>query len=180
MLIYSSHKYKPACGCVVCVNEREQAREQFHDIMRGCIVVIMTILLGIFLTSGCAHASTSINLGIIAKIESGGHPRAFNRHSGATGLYQITPICLKDYNNHHKAHQLTIKQMYLPLYANTVAIWYFNYRIPLMLESYGIIDNTTNRLWAYNAGIGRIKHKIMPDETKRYIAKYKILERSNS
>lgn len=42
--------------------------------------------------------SQEIDLEIIKQIESGGDPHAYNKRSGATGLYQITPICLKDYD----------------------------------------------------------------------------------
>jgi len=37
-----------------------------------------------------------INLEIIKVLESGGDPHAYNKRSGATGLYQITKICLED------------------------------------------------------------------------------------
>ena len=35
-----------------------------------------------------------------------------------------------------------------------------------------IADTIDNRLWAYNAGIGRVIKGIKPDETREYIKRY--------
>ena len=41
-----------------------------------------------------------------------------------------------------------------------------------MLKHYKIEDTVRNRLWAYNADIGRVLDGNMPNETKNYIVKY--------
>ncbi len=118
-----------------------------------------------------------IDLSIIARIESSGNPHAYNPRTKAVGVYQITPICLKDYNNHHKV-KFTIQDMYNPDKAYIVANWYLNKRIPQMLRHYHITDVTRHRLICYNYGIGHLrKGDSLPIETKDYIKKYNYLKR---
>lgn len=112
-----------------------------------------------------------VDMGIIADIESSGHPDAYNRHSGAVGLCQITAVVLKEYNIKHKTGH-TMKELYTAGFNMAVADWYMNVRIPQMLRAYNIEDTTRNRLWAYNAGIGNVVKHRMPEETKSYIVKY--------
>ena len=124
----------------------------------------------------CKAQFVWVDMSIISQIESNNNPMAYNKRSGATGMYQVTPICLKDYNQHHQERvNLLIFHMYEPKYAFIVANWYMNIRIPQMLKAYGIPDTISNRLHAYNAGIGMVKKGIMPKETKDYIRKYERL-----
>jgi uncharacterized membrane protein YesL len=44
--------------------------------------------------------------------------------------------------------------------------------LPKYFLHYNIPLTTTNILWAYNAGIGRIVRGEMPAETKKYIERY--------
>ena len=101
----------------------------------------------------------NIYLSIISRLESGNNPLAYNRISHATGQYQITPVCLKDYNLSHKGSKITLNALYV--------------RIPQLLRIYRIKDSITTRLWTYNSGIGKLKRGILPLETKNYIEKYK-------
>lgn len=117
-----------------------------------------------------------IELAFIMMIESSGNPQAFNKNTQATGLYQITPICLEDYNQFHKEH-FTMKEMFEPKKCEKVASWYLLIRIPQMLDYYGLQINETNILWAYNSGIGNVKKNIKPLETKNYIIKYQQMKR---
>lgn len=138
---------------------------------------IIAIIIVFFMVIGRVWASSEpIDLGIIANIESTGHPDAYNRHSGAVGLYQITPICLKDYNKYNKS--MLMVDMYKGPMAFIVANWYLNDRIPSLMRSMDIKDTSKNRLWAYNAGIGNIRKGRMPRETRQYIAKYELEERT--
>ncbi len=134
------------------------------------------LILFVIAFNGCtiANASVSVDMQAIAQIESSGQANAYNRVSGAVGMYQITPICLKDYNKFHKP-QRSMKEMYDRLIAHNVANWYFNHRIPSLLEAYGIKDTIENRLIAYNAGIGRLKNGKIPRESRDYVKKYKEL-----
>jgi hypothetical protein len=135
------------------------------------------ILLTLILLVGCNQkpAWAEINLKIIATIESGNNPQAYNKGSKATGMYQITPICLKDYNQAHR-QTFQLSEMFYPSKAEKVASWYLNRRIPALLRHYNIADTTENRLRAYNSGIGVLVGGRYPIETRNYVSKYKDLE----
>lgn len=113
-----------------------------------------------------------IELAIVALIESGNNPAAYNEDSGATGLYQITAVCLADYNQYHRGREMDIGEMYNPGECEKVAAWYLLVRIPQLLDHYGLQITPDNILFAYNAGIGKVRKGIMPKETKNYIKKY--------
>ena len=129
-------------------------------------IIIMAIIL--ITAIGCNNvvmASPTVNMAIIAKIESFNNPKAFNRSSGAIGLCQITPIVLKDSGMRGDLWDAKFNMQ--------VANWYMNKRIPQLLKHYKQSDTLENRLIAYNAGIRSvIKHR-MPRETSDYINKYK-------
>lgn len=121
--------------------------------------------------------NTHIDLNVIKQIESGGNPKAYNKRSQAMGLYQITPVCLQDYNQCHPQNTITREGLYDPNKNYQVANWYFNERIVHFLNNYKIPDTVEHRIIAYNAGIGcGIKHyrenKALPQETINYIKKY--------
>ena len=116
-----------------------------------------------------------IDLSRIMAIESSGIASAYNAKSGASGLYQITPICLKDFNQYHKDGYV-MADMFDPQKSARVAHWYMNTRIPKLLKAYGVPDGVEARLWAYNAGIRLVIGKIMPSETRSYIGKYYKME----
>ena len=129
-------------------------------------------------TPGCARAEV-VDMKIIAQIESSNNPLAYNRHSQAVGLYQITPICLNDYNLTHKTcYELT--DLLSPKFNYAVAYWYLNFRIPQMLKAHKLPVTLETTLWAYNAGVGRVLRGEKPKETKNYILKYKRLSNANS
>ena len=117
-----------------------------------------------------------IILSIIAQIESGNNPSAYNPKSHAIGLYQITPICLKEYNSFHKT-KYTEKDLYEPVINEKIASWYLNKRIPQMLKYYKYPATVENILICYNWGIGNFlkwkeRKAELPKETKEYIEKY--------
>lgn len=125
----------------------------------------------------------TIDLSIISIIESSNNPLAFNKSANARGLYQITPVCLKEYNNFNKV-RYTEAQLFDPVISHQIADWYYNKRIPAMLKHYGVDDTIKNRIIAYNAGISYViplrlgsksksnRIKVLPNETVRYIEKY--------
>lgn len=123
-----------------------------------------------------ARADT-VDLSIIAKIESSNNPFAFNPKTLATGLYQVTPICLVDFNDHHNFHYprewLFVKEV-----NEEVAKWYLTERIPQMLRHYKKPANIDNILWVYNAGIGKVVKGIKPKETQQYLEKYRRLAKT--
>ena len=138
----------------------------------GC--VLFCAFFWVAMIRGCVGAEP-VELSIVSYIESSNNPMAYNKVSQARGLYQITPICLKEYNQWHKGENIALNALYSPVVARKVAKWYIDVRIPQMLKAYKISDNLKNRLFAYNAGIGLVKRGIMPEETRQYISKYKRL-----
>jgi len=116
-------------------------------------------------------ATLIVNLDAVQYIESGNNPNAYNKITHARGLFQITPICLKDYNKFH-GEKIKLNDLYNPVKNKKVAAWYLFVRIPELLNAYDILISETTVLWAYNAGAGNIKKNIMPGETKNYIKKY--------
>jgi len=141
--------------------------------MERVLIFIITILVLSMVISQC-YGEVIIDMAIIATIESNNNPRAYNKRTQATGMYQITPICLKDYNLMHK-RRFTLEQMYISEYCFIVANWYMNERIPQLLKHYGFSDTIDNRLIAYNYGIGNMRdknHLPLPEETRSYIIKY--------
>lgn len=129
-------------------------------------------------------AWADVDINIIAQIESGNNPNAYNPKSGAKGVCQITPIVLEDFKNYCPHYSDDWRRqlgfdtdMYNSVTNKLIGDWYINERIPQMLRTYHIPDTIDNRLWAYNAGIERVRKGIMPQETKRYIEKYHSLKR---
>jgi muramidase (phage lysozyme) len=141
---------------------------------------LRAVLLTLFLwLSSCAaaQASVTINMEAIKTIESSGDPNAYNEGSGAMGLYQITKICLDDYNIYNSP-KIARNALYSPEANEKVALWYMNKRIPQMLKHFGHADNVENRLISYNCGIGCVG-KNLPEETRNYINKYRRLAHDN-
>ena len=140
------------------------------------IIIGMAVMIGILsLCKGCY--ADIINLDIIKQIESSNNPLAYNKTTKATGLYQITPICLREYNNYNKADYI-LSDMYNPVLCYKVAEWYLNKRIPQMLKYYNKPITLEAVLISYNAGIAYVVYnKPLPEETKNYIRKYKQIKR---
>ena len=114
-----------------------------------------------------------MDLGKIIRIESNGNSRAYNRNSKARGLCQITPICLKEWNNFHPREKYTLNDLWNAEINKKIATWYLEVRIPQMLRHYGFEVNVRNMIICYNAGIGYlVGHKQLKKETVDYIAKY--------
>lgn len=114
-----------------------------------------------------------INLDHIKDIESGGDPLAFNKHSKARGLYQITPIALEEWNNFNKKKRYSRDDLFNPKVNEEIASWYMQKRIPQMLTHYKKPVTVDNILASYNFGIGHVvDDSPLPQETKDYIKKY--------
>lgn len=129
-------------------------------------------LIFVFLVAGnCAAAE--IDLTKISLIESSNNPAAFNKSSGARGQYQITSVCLKEWNAFHPDRVYGSEDLFDPKVNEAIADWYLNKRIPQMLKHYKRADTVENRLIAYNAGIKYVvKGLSLPAETRNYIKKY--------
>jgi len=109
----------------------------------------------------------------IMMIESSGNPKAYNKKSQARGLYQITPIVLREWNQYHPRMKFKDNDLFNKQVNTHIAKWYLTKRIPQMLKVYKLPLTIENILISYNAGISKtIKGKI-PKETQEYINKYK-------
>ena len=162
-------------------NIREiEKRTEYSAFMVAVCLLGALVLMVVFCR--VSHAE-DINLDIIADIESGGNPLAYNRESGATGEFQITPILLKLYNaNHDDGYHFkySMDDLFNSYYAVLIAKWYLNEKIPDYLIRYRIPDTITSRLIAYNWGIGHLRKWFrngchwnkLPLETRHYIQRY--------
>ena len=132
-------------------------------------IMIMLMFSGVVI----ANAISGIDMEVIKQIESSGNPYAYNSRSNARGLYQITPICLKEYNNYHLV-KYTSEDLYDAEINYEIANWYLNTRIPQMLKHFKKPVNVENILISYNAGISYVvQNKEIPTETINYLKKYK-------
>lgn len=128
----------------------------------------------IFLVIFTPKANASIiDMDKIMTIESNGrnvHSKIHNEH--AIGLFQITPILLKEYNSFHNS-TYTRNDLFNLSLNRTIADWYLNVRIPQMLRAYRKPVTIRSVLIAYNAGVSYVvNEKALPSVTVRYLRKY--------
>lgn len=137
-----------------------------------CFILVIIILFSIIINVARAEM---IDLSIIAEIESNNNPLAYNRKSNARGLFQVTEICLKDYNQIHSTYWQP-KDLFNPTLNTTIARWYLTVRIPRFLNNYHKSVTIENILICYNAGISWVIYDgNLPRETRQYIEKHKRL-----
>lgn len=126
-----------------------------------------------FVPDGYCTKCSSVDLNVIASIESSNNPNAVGDGGLALGLYQLHECVIKDAKRHFKcdySHQDALN----PEKAHKIANWYINAEIPRLLRHFRIPDTIENRLIAYNAGIRTLTQgRVIPKITKRYIKKYK-------
>ncbi len=151
-----------------------------------CILLALFILL--FASTAQAQLAPAIDMHRIMMIESGGNSDAVNKSSNAIGLFQITKICMDDFNMLNRNNRCEVEEIIgghkQTCYLNydvadlfnininyEIANWYINTRIPQLLRHYGHDDTVTNRLISYNCGISCVG-KRLPRETRNYIKKY--------
>jgi hypothetical protein len=134
---------------------------------------LLTVLMVSFVYTGTAFCgAVNVDINVVQFLESSNREMAYNRASGARGLMQITPICLKEWNQFHKNERYGEDDLFRGDINRRIGAWYINERIPAMLRHYGVKDGVEARLWAYNAGIGRVLKGIKPTETREYIRRY--------
>ena len=111
-------------------------------------------------------------LNSVATIESSNNPNAYNERTGATGKYQITEICLKEFNEKsHYIARFTMNNMYNEELSRTVALWYLK-----RLKDHYKAPSIEAILAGYNRGPTYMrKHdwniKMSPEETRNYVIK---------
>jgi len=150
-----------------------------REISNSCwLSILVLLIIAILLVFGKARAQQvpmpAIDLSIISQIESSNNPLAYNSRSGACGAFQVTQVCLNDYNAYNSP-QIAKKDLFSTPMGYKVASWYLSKRIPQLLKHYKLPDTLENRLICYNAGIGNLIKGIKPRETINYIIKYQRL-----
>jgi hypothetical protein len=143
-------------------------------------ILIFALSLFMWLSLFVAIAGAEVDLDRIAQIESSGNPLAWRKADDSRGLYQITPICLEEYNNFHPGAGYSMDDLWNVSISNEIADWYLNVRIPQMIKHYEKPVTIENVLIAYNAGIWYVKTgKPIPEITKQYLKKYLEWQGSN-
>jgi soluble lytic murein transglycosylase-like protein len=145
------------------------------------LAVIVSTIAVVLSSFSFARAEITINLAAIKTIESDGNAYAFNQRTKCYGLYQISEICLKDFNLAHQT-DYTGQDLFIPMVNEAVAAWYFA-ELKRMLDYYEIPVSLSTVIAAYNWGIGNVVkwHKNgadftqLPQETRNYIEKYQRL-----
>ena len=134
------------------------------------IYILLALLVLLILFINLARAETLIDMPIIAQIESNNNPKAVSSE-GAIGLYQITYVCLQDYNVMNDT-KYTSQDLFKPEVNKEIAYWYMNFRIPQLLRHFHKPITLENCLISYNAGVGYVLNGKIPKETQNYIIKY--------
>ena len=136
-----------------------------------CPCFLISIILLLFVTP--CFAQPTIDMNAIMMIESSGNPIAHNKKDDSRGLFQITKICLEDFNNFHQKNKYTMDDLWNVEINALIADWYINKRIPQMLRYYKKPVTIENIIIAYNAGISyAVNDKPLPKITKDYLKKY--------
>lgn len=139
-------------------------------------LILLAVIVATLVPQMVKLGHCAVDMSIIATIESNNNPKAYNKSSGTVGMYQITPIVVKDFNKWLGA-SFTIDDMYNSSAAKIVASWYLEVEIPRLLRYFHKETTTDNILWCYNAGIGNLVKGRKPAETRNYIKKYHKIER---
>ena len=122
--------------------------------------------------------SEDVDIMRVVSLESSGDAGVFNPASKACGLMQITPICLREWNQNHPLDSYDFDDLFNAEVNIKIGTWYINEKIPKYLNFYKIADTLENRLIAYNWGIGNLTKYYrgadikIPEETKNYVKKY--------
>lgn len=98
-----------------------------------------------------------------------GGPLLVGDNGNSLGLFQVSLGTIGDYE---KRFNETIDWKD-PLQLFKVADWYFFKEIPRIFATNGTLDDTDNRVMAYNAGPSYFaKHKFWPASTKEYLKNF--------
>ncbi|MFA4993594.1 MAG: lytic transglycosylase domain-containing protein [Candidatus Omnitrophota bacterium] len=157
---------------------RSLSRFQGQDILIFVRNLAPGVFLGVFLFIPFAYSEVPINLQAIKVIESDGNFLAFNSRSECYGLYQISKVCLHDFNELNQA-KYTVQDLFEPSINEQVASWYFD-RIRYMLNFYHIPVSIETVIASYNWGISNVVRWYgegadmlqLPKETRNYIKEY--------
>ena len=135
------------------------------------LAFVVAICLGLIVAK---LAWAEISLPAIAQIESSNNPKAvsFAGAKSGRGLYQISEIALKEWNNFHPKNKYSVDDLFKPEVSGQLASWLLRQRYPQILRHFGLPVTDENLLICFNAGCGRVG-KTLPKETVKYITKYR-------
>ena len=144
----------------------------------GIIILLITTILA---AAGTSSADNFIDLQAIKAIESSGNPFAFNARTKCYGLFQISEVCLQEFNQLEKK-QYQPRDLFDPAINEEIADWYFQ-RLQYMLSYYDVKVTVATLIASYNWGIGNVvrwyrsgaRPEALPAETRDYIDKYVLL-----
>lgn len=157
--------------------EYETARKSvlrglFFGIPMGILSWAILIAIVVLFLQQCTPArAEEINMDAIMQIESSGNAFAVNKADDSVGLYQITPILLKEYNTFNKTSYAR-EDLFDASINYKISSWYLTKRIPQMLKHYGKPVTLRNKIIAYNCGIKCVIDDRTPEITKQYLVKY--------
>jgi len=113
-----------------------------------------------------------INMKALAQIESSNNPKAWNKKTNARGLYQITPIVLKQFLQANPGNPFTLEALFEPNMTKFVADWYLNW-----LSKLNDKDTVDDILIGWHDGVGNLRkyrrgeRKLGP-EMRSFLKKY--------
>ena len=108
-------------------------------------------------------------LPIIIQAESSGNPNVIGS-AGEIGLYQISPILLKDYNSHLKKNFVKSEYLFRPYVNEMIARWQLN-NIINALKKHNLPIDKAHICFGYNSGIGNMIKYPVPRRHKNLIYK---------
>ncbi len=168
---YREQHRKLLLGLPETLDNQSSSDSQVIKALLAWALVFITAIIFLCINTP-AHAAT-IDMDKIMLIESGGrniHSNIKSEH--AIGIFQITPIVLKEYNSFHNKNY-TRKDLFNTSLNRTIAHWYLNVRIPQMLRAYKKPVTVRNILISYNCGVFYVvSGKALPSVTVRYLRKY--------
>ena len=136
--------------------------------------ILILVITGLVCICDTAYSNPEIiDLNAISLIESSNNPRAVNaKNGGSYGIFQISPIALKDFNE-EVGSKHTIKDLFREETNAHIAIWLLEVRIPQLLVAANKPVTTKNLIIGWNCGISCLDRKELPKTTKDYLAKYR-------
>ncbi len=101
-----------------------------------------------------AISEASIDEQAVIMIESSGRPDAvsFLGEQYGKGLYQISELARRDYNQYHHSAPILSCELLKPSKGRLIYLWLVEERIPQLLGHYGIEVTDEAVLQAYNLG----------------------------
>ena len=144
-------------------------------VRRGRVAIFFALFLAVITASrskvGHAEIVPQIDLHAIAMIESSGNPKAVGL-AGDSGLFQITPVLLKEYNALTRS-AVRQDELFHPGVSRKIADWYLHKRIPQLLRHFKKPVTVRNIIIAWNAGINVVKKGTkIPRVTAQFLKKY--------